>query len=209
MQLEEDLKTNTVKRGYDKIAKNYQEWRQRFSNFSQFKEFSKLLQKNAKVLDVGCGTGIPVAKFLVEKGYDLTGIDISPEMVNLAEKNVPKGKFIRMDMTKMNFKRDAFDGVVAAYSLIHVPKEKHENLIKKVATILKTNGIFIFSVGIKEEEFHSKFLEAEMFWSYYSPQKYLGLLKQEGFEILSEIILKGDGEYPDCWILTKKVVDSY
>jgi len=83
-------KEEIVRKGYDEIAKQYQVNRHMFDYRKELNEFASLLPKNAKVLDVGCGAGVPVKKFLVESGFDVTGIDFSAGMLEVARKNVQK-----------------------------------------------------------------------------------------------------------------------
>ena len=191
-----------VEKGYDEIAKRYHEWRQKFDNSEQFNEFSKCLPKKAKVLDLGCGAGIPVAKFLIEKGYDVTGVDISLGMIKLAKKNVPKAKFIKISMTEMDFKENYFDGLIAVYSIIHVPKEKQKDLFLEIKKILKPEGITLISLGNKNGESREEFLGTSMFWSHHSAGTYLKMMKNMGFEIIFDKTIETAGE-KHYWILAR------
>src|SRR3989338_4885025 len=76
--------------------------------------FLKKLPKRGKILDVGCGSGLPVSKLLVKKGFDIVCIDISGTMIHLAKKNVQKAKFIKMSMTDIKF-RNEFDGIISSF----------------------------------------------------------------------------------------------
>ena len=102
-------KESIVRKGYDEIAEEYHVDRYRFDNGKELKEFVALLPKNAEVLDVGCGAGVPVAEFLVESGFEVTGIDFSENMLKLARKNVPKAVFIKKDTNKLDFAENSFD----------------------------------------------------------------------------------------------------
>jgi SAM-dependent methyltransferase len=92
----------------------------------------KLLPKKARILDLGCGPGIPYDKYLVKKGFQLIGVEISRKHVSLARKNVPDAIFIRGDMSTVNFKEKSFDAVVSFYAIFHVPKEEHKNPFLKI-----------------------------------------------------------------------------
>jgi ubiquinone/menaquinone biosynthesis C-methylase UbiE len=162
----------------------------------------KLLPINSKVLDVGCGAGVPVAKFLDERGFDVTGIDFSRNMLRLARKNVPKAKFFLRDMTKLKFAADSFDGLTAFYSIIHVPREKHFSLFRSFHRILRPQGVTLICLGPDEWEANDKYHGVEMFWSHYDPKKSLQLLKKAGFEVLSDKILVRGGE-KHYWIIAR------
>lgn len=195
-------KEEIVRKGYDKIAKEYPAIRHTFDNRMELGEFVSLLPKNAKVLDVGCGAGVPVAQFLVEHGFEVTGIDFSENMLKLARKNVPKAKFFLKDMTKLNMKTDSFDGLTAFYSIIHVPREKHFSLFQSFHRILKPKGIMLICLGPDEWEATDNYYGTEMFWSQHSPRKSLRFLKKSGFEVISENVLVRGGER-HYWILAK------
>ena len=98
-------KSEIVRKGYTKIAKKYHSKRGLYQNKGLLMKFKKYLQKNSTVLDLGCGAGVPISKFLVDNGYKVTGIDFADGMIKLAKKNVPKAKFIKMDMTNLNFNK--------------------------------------------------------------------------------------------------------
>ena len=195
-------KEETVRKGYDSIAEKYQTVRHTFDNRRELGEFASLLPKNAKVLDVGCGAGVPVAQFLVERGFDVTGIDFSKKMLKLARKNVPKAKFLQKDMTQLDFGADSFDALTAFYSVFHVPREKHFLLFQSFHDILKPEGIMLICLGPDEWEATEKYYGTEMFWSQHAPEKALQLIKKASLEIVSDKVLLRGGE-KHYWIMAK------
>ncbi|MFX1563848.1 MAG: class I SAM-dependent methyltransferase, partial [Promethearchaeota archaeon] len=114
-----------VRKGYNKIASKYNASRHRFKNDKELEYFASLLPKRARILDAGCGAGVPVAKYLVEHGFIVTGIDFSTNMLKLAHQQVPEAEFLEGDMTQLMFPDESFEGVISTYAIIHVPKEKH------------------------------------------------------------------------------------
>jgi len=195
-------KEEIVRKGYDKIAEKYQADRHLFNNIKELEELESLLPKNAKVLDVGCGAGVPVTKFLVDSGFDVIGVDFSENMLRFARKNVPKAKFIKKDMTKLDFRDNSFDGLTAFYSIIHVPREKHSSLFQSFHRILKPEGVILICVGPDEWEATEEYYGSRMFWSHYSPEKSLQLVKDAGFQILFEKhLVKGREKH--YWILAR------
>ena len=195
-------KESVVRNGYDEIAREYHASRKRFDHMKELKEFAVLLPKNANVLDVGCGAGVPVTKFLIESGFDVTGIDFSENMLRLAETNVPKARFIKKDMTRLDFEDNSFDGLTAFYSIIHVPREKHFSLLQSFHRILKPEGIMLICMGPDEWEAIDKYQGTEMFWSHYTPEKSLQLVKDAGFQIVSDEFLIRGGE-KHYWIMAR------
>lgn len=116
-----------------------------------FEFFCNSLSNGARVLDVGCGTGVPFAQFLVEKGYQVVGIDISSRMVQLAKKNVPQATFRELSMTDLDYEEE-FDGIVASYSMLLLDPSRFKIVAKKIANSLKKRGIFYLSLNEPNEE---------------------------------------------------------
>ncbi len=192
-----------VEQGYNKIAADYYTHRNLNKFNNELEKFISLLSDNAHVLDVGCGAGIPTAKFLVKKGIKVTGIDVSDTMLNLARKNVPNAEFIKMDMNELEFNENTFEGIISVFALFHVPKENHFNIFKKFFEILKPGGILLINTGVSESEGTSRFFGVPMFWSNFSPNTTLNLVNKAGFSIISEAVLERGGEY-QYWIYGKK-----
>src|SRR5690554_5397591 len=109
-----------------------------FREFIQ--EFSDLLKTGAYILDLGCGPG-NVGKFLMEqnKRYRLVGVDLSPEMLKLAKRYVPKGRFILMDLRDLKLE-ERFDAVIASFCIIHIDIDNTMDLLKKTLNLLNTGG---------------------------------------------------------------------
>ncbi len=197
-------KEDLVKKGYDKVAPYFKMFRNLFHNEQELKYLVELLPENAQVLDVGCGMGIPVARYLVQQGYSVTGVDISEKMLELAKQNVPEADFHLYDMNDLDFPDTSFNGITAIYSLFHVPKEKHFKIFQNFHRMLRTKGILFFCVGPEGGDDVSVFLDkAEMFWSNYPPEKTLSLIKSAGFEIIFDEILDR-GDELQYWVFARK-----
>jgi len=82
-------KETIVRAGYNRIAKEYQADRYIFDHTKELQELLTLLPRNARILDVGCGAGVPVIEFLVKAGFEVVGMDFSESMLRLARNNVP------------------------------------------------------------------------------------------------------------------------
>lgn len=133
------------KKAWDNLAENYD--KRAISPISDtFKEFLSYTPKNGHILDVGCGTGIPYAKFMVNQGYRYTGIDLSDEMVKVAHRNVPEAHFLQMSMTEIPFKTE-FDGVVSSFSMLLLTPEMFREVAKRIYDALIDGGLFYLSLN--------------------------------------------------------------
>ena len=110
-------------------------------------EFADLLPARAHVLDLGCGAGVPVARDLIARGFNVTGVDASARQIERARCNVPQAQFIRADMTTIEFPAFAFDAVTAFYSITHIPRDQHAPFLKKLAQWIRPGGWFLASFG--------------------------------------------------------------
>jgi len=130
------------------ISEIYEEDAQSFSDFfsdaHEFleydrKEFIKSMPNGAKILDCGCGPGQDSEAF-VKLGFNVTGIDITPKFVEMASRRVPDANFIQMDMMDINLPSDAFDGVWASFSLLHIHQTDVPKVLSSIKRIMKING---------------------------------------------------------------------
>ena len=105
-------------------------------------EFLKNLPKNACILDAGCGSGRDT-KFFLSNGYNVLAIDGSEEMCKIASEHIGK-EVMHMQFQEITFV-DKFDGIWASASLLHVPTDEIENVLKRLKDSLKENGILYAS----------------------------------------------------------------
>lgn len=176
----------TVKEGYNIIANRYLVERTRDSqDVRLLNELMGRLPANAKVLDAGCGAGIPISQMLSER-FQVTGIDFSEAQVELARKNVPNAEFFCEDMTKLDFPDNTFDGITSYYAIIHIPREEHQPLLANFHRMLKPGGFALLCLGAEHliDDIDEDYLGTRMYWSHYDAETYLKILKECGFSIL-------------------------
>ncbi|WP_101392855.1 bifunctional 2-polyprenyl-6-hydroxyphenol methylase/3-demethylubiquinol 3-O-methyltransferase UbiG [Streptomyces sp. TLI_146] len=137
-----------VRRGYDALSVRYDEAYDSDSKYRAWVESLKArLEDGSRVLDLGCGSGVPVVRDLAEAGHRVTGVDISEMQIRRARELVPGPDFIRADATAVDFPAGSFDAVVSLYALIHIPLEEQRSLLGKVASWLRPGGWFLCSTG--------------------------------------------------------------
>lgn len=147
-------KRQSVKKNYDLIAEQYSE---DFGNYIEdldaYEEFEKYLNPNAKILDLGAGSGRTYSYFN-KRGYEYIGLDFSEEMRNYAYKLHGEFPYILDDMMNLKnyFADNSLDAVFAVYSLFHLPKDDFKKLFTDVYDVLKVNGIFLFTYQIGQGE---------------------------------------------------------
>lgn len=178
------MDSEKVGKGYDSIAESYLAGKDD-STLIFAKELEKLLKPGARILDAGCGAGIPIAKYLSGK-FEVHGIDLSARQIELARKLVPAGKFKKADMLDPGFEDSFFDCIICLYALIHVDRKRHLEILREFYKMLKTPGYLMICMGPEEWEGEEEYLGTKMFWSHFGREKNLELLKEAGFEVLWE-----------------------
>jgi 2-polyprenyl-3-methyl-5-hydroxy-6-metoxy-1,4-benzoquinol methylase len=143
----ENLK-DVVRRGYDALSVRYDEAYGAETKYEPWlSDLCERIPAGGTVLDLGCGSGVPVARSLADAGYRVTGIDISEVQVRRARERVPQAEFIQVDATAASFDDASFDAVVSLYALIHIPLSEQPPLLHKVATWLRPGGWFVATTG--------------------------------------------------------------
>jgi SAM-dependent methyltransferase len=202
-----------VAMGYDQIADEYLA---RYSSSSvrdrSLSELTTLVseQGSARVLDLGCGAGIPVAPRLTALGHHVLGVDGSARQIALARRNAPLAEFIHADMTTIDLPAASFDAVAAFYSITHVPRSEHARLLRQIAEWLRPGGVFVGSLGAGSlPDWEGEWMGTEMFFSHYDAATNIVLLREAGFAIerMEEIDEDNeDGRF--LWIVARRPTAS-
>jgi SAM-dependent methyltransferase len=108
------------------------------------------LARGARVLDAGCGTGVPTARKLQEAGLSVTGTDISAVMLALARQNVPGADFRQLDLTETGPELGRFEAVVAFFSLLMLPRSDIPAALARLRDVLVPGGLLV--IGMVEAD---------------------------------------------------------
>jgi SAM-dependent methyltransferase len=182
-----------VARGYDEVAQRYLEWsplRPSGPRRAYLQRALDLVPAGARVLELGCGAGVPMTAALAE-GRHLTGVDISATQVELARRNVPAATFLQADMTALAFEPESFDAVVAFYSLTHVPRDDVPPLLARIRDWLRPGGTFLASFGVEDDPgtIEEDWLGVDMYFSHFSAKKNRRLVAEAGLVVDSAEVL--------------------
>ena len=145
-----------VRRGYDAISLAYRsddgdaaassaEDVSRYAGWVA--ELAALLRPGARVVDLGCGAGIPATRELASHGLQVLGVDFSAVQLHRAQRLVPSARFVQADMAALQLRPASADAVAAFYSLIHVPLSDQQALFPRIRDWLRPGGYFLAIVG--------------------------------------------------------------
>jgi len=141
------------------------------------------LPDNATILDVGCGTGKPILEYLLSKGFNVTGLDASEEILKIARANFPQTAFILQDMRELELDQQ-FDAIIAWHSFFHLPEEDQPQVLERFAKHLKLNGLLLFTSGPKRGEAWGMNGGENLFHASLNLEEYKIILQENGFKIL-------------------------
>lgn len=198
------MNSSIVRDGYDKMANKYLSERDKLKTAKYLQQLIKYLPKNAKILDLGCGAGVPVDDILIKAGYEVTGLDISKEQIKLARKNCPRGDYVVADIAELMMNEYQMGAIVCFYTLFHLPRTEHKKLLTIMHSFLQKNGMLLVTMGDREFEGRHVMHGEEMWSSQFGTAKNVQLVKDVGFEIIMNEIDRSGGERHQI-ILARKI----
>jgi len=187
MKLENRERKNVFK-VYDKIADWYAE--NRDSSLSEKKyldEVIKLIPADGKILDLGCGNGKPILEYLINAGFEVTGVDASVKLMAQAKINFPDVAFVLEDMRKLQLGK-AFDAIIAWHSFFHLPAKDQSKMFSIFANHLRVNGVLLFTSGIAEGEAWGLVAGKHLHHASLDTSSYESILLENKFTILKHRI---------------------
>ncbi|MFF1321691.1 MULTISPECIES: class I SAM-dependent DNA methyltransferase [Streptomyces] len=149
------------------------------------------LRTGSRVLDLGCGTGLPTARQLALAGFDVVGVDLSERMVALARGHVPGGVFHQADIADLRpggpLDLGRFHAVTAFFSLLMLPRGEIPLALRTVHHLLAPGGLFALSmVEADVDDFTIPFIGSSIRVSGYLGDELREVVQGAGFEIAGE-----------------------
>lgn len=177
-----------VREGYEVIGEDYDSRRQKRerANIDWLDSLAPYLPTEGTAVDLGCGAGVPITRYFADRGFTITGYDLSPKMIDLARQNVPNASFEGASMEDLDLMPSSLDLVVSFYAIIHVDRDKHELLFKDIFRWLRTGGKAFLCLGANDNpsEYADDWGGAPMYWSHFDAETNLALLRKVGFEVV-------------------------
>jgi len=182
------MSKDIVRKGYDRIAQRYMGVRDQFVNNRYLLNFNSRLKPGSLILDLGCGAGKPIDRFLVNRGHKVIGVDISRKQIKLAKRNVPEARYVAKDISSLRKEEYKVDAVISFYTILHIPRETHQELFYIINSFLPEGGLVLVTMGSSEREGIEDFYGVEMYWSHYDPEKNREIIERAGFEVILDEI---------------------
>ena len=153
-------------------------------------EFASANKDEGLCADFGCGPG-QTTKFLYDHGLEnIIGIDLSPEMVNVARKLSPQIKFETGDLLNIAYPEGSLGSVLAFYAIVHFTPDQVKTCFGEINRVLKTGGDFLFSFHVGDEIVHfdnarGKEIDVDLF--FFKSDDIVALLRETGFNVIDAI----------------------
>lgn len=179
-------RSEIVKQGYAVIAETYHQGRleREQVNVEWLDGMRDNFPSSGNIVDLGCGTGVPLTRYFANRGYQVTGYDISEQMLEIARREVPQAQFFQAAMEELELEPGSLDMVVSFFAVIHLDRDLHLALFEKIARWLRPGGVVLMSLGAednpddRQESWHG----APMVWSHFGAERNLELLRAAGLE---------------------------
>ncbi len=154
--------------------------------------FVERLPSGGSVLDLGCGSGQPIARALLERGFAVVGIDASPTLVATCRSRFPSAEWLVADMRGLSLDR-RFDGLVAWDSFFHLSHEDQRAMFAVFRDHAAPGALLLFTTGPAHGEAIGTYEGEPLFHASLAPSEYRALLVAHGFRVLAHV-----AEDPEC-----------
>jgi SAM-dependent methyltransferase len=150
------------------------------------------LPQPAEILDIGCGSGEPLAKYLIDQGHHVTGVDSAPAMIDLCQARFSGQTWMVADMRQLSLPKTV-DGLLAWDSFFHLSFADQRGMFPVFARHAKSGTALLFTTGPSHGEAIGEFEGEPLYHASLDEAEYRALLDRSGFEVVAYV-----PEDPDC-----------
>jgi SAM-dependent methyltransferase len=172
---------------YDRHAQKWDEARSRsLPERAWLSRFLDLVPSGASILDIGCGSGEPLAGFFIRAGYDLVGVDSSPAMIALCSARFPENDWHVDDMRTLSLSR-TFRAILAWDSFFHLTQNDQRGMFRIFREHAAPGAALMFTSGPEDGVAMGVFGGEPLFHASLAPNDYRTLLSAHGFETVDHV----------------------
>lgn len=148
--------------------------------------FVTLLPIGATVLDLGCGSGEPIARYLIGRGLIVTGVDSSPTLISLCRARFPGSAWVLADMRTLEL-GERFDGILAWDSFFHLNFRDQRRVLSVFKRHAAPRAALMFTSGGVRGESIGSYRGEPLFHASFSAREYRAMLKSKGFRVMEHV----------------------
>lgn len=141
--------------------------------------FIDRLPKGGALLDLGCGTGAPIAKHFIDQGFNVTGLDYAPTMIDIAQRDFPNAKWIVGDIRALP-RLAKFDGIYSWDGFFHLSQDEQLAALPRICALIKPVGCLMLTIGPEAGEATGHVGDDLVYHASLSPSDYQQILKSCG-----------------------------
>ena len=149
--------------------------------------FLKLIPSEGSILDLGCGSAEPIGRFFVEQGYEVTGADSSPSLIDICQRRFPGQRWIVADMRELCL-GGRFNGIMAWNSFFHLCPQDQRQMFPIFRTHSAPNAALLFTSGPVGGEVIGEYRGEPLYHGSLDGAEYRELLDQSGFAVVSHVV---------------------
>ena len=164
--------------------------------------FCALVPQHGHILDLGCGMGEPIASWLLSQGFEVTGVDSAPSLIELCRSRFPGHEWIVCDMRALELGR-GFDGLLAWHSFFHLSPAYQRPMFERFAAHLSPGGVLMFTSGTEEGEAIGEWQGEPLYHGSLDTAEYGALLSANGFEPIDHVAGDPGCGYATIWLARK------
>ena len=165
--------------------------------------FLSLIPVHSTLLDLGCGSGKPIADYLIQQGHTLIGVDSSEVMIAMAQKNFPKQTWVQADMRTVELDQK-FNAILAWDSFFHLTPDDQRQMFAQFAQFSVTNTALMFTSGPMAGEAMGDMFGDALYHASLSQDEYRVLLKQYGFNVVKMVANDVECTGHTVWLAQKQ-----
>ncbi|WP_440957420.1 class I SAM-dependent DNA methyltransferase [Oceanicaulis sp. LC35] len=191
---------------YERHAERFDARRRSAKTFMEagwMARFLALAAPSGRILDLGCGSGFPIAAHLIEQGFDVEGVDIAPAMIALCQKSWPGQTWRVGDMRTVTL-AGPYAGALAWHSSFHLPGLDQAQLIAHIGTALAPGAPFMFTSGDGDGVAWGDMFGDRLFHASLAPAQFESALEEAGLEIIDRVLWDDSCGGASVWLTRKR-----
>ena len=180
---------------YERNAKGFDRHRgRRLIERAWLDRFLALVPPGEPVLDLGCGAGEPIARYLIESGREVWGVDFAQPMLAIARERFPQARWVHADMRTLDLKQK-FGGIVGWDSFFHLTRDEQRAVIPLLARHLSPGGALLLTVGPDDGEVTGSVEGETVYHASLAPAEYERVLDGSGLALVDFVAEDGTCDF--------------
>lgn len=161
--------------------------------------FLAIAGQNASILDLGCGMGEPIARYLIEQGCSVTGVDTSHTFIDLCRNRFPDQEWIVGDMRNRVLGKQ-FQGILAWDSFFHLNHADQRGMFSVFRQHAAPKAALLFTSGSSYGEAIGEYQGDPLYHASLDTAEYESLLQEQGFEVVSHVVDDATCGHHTVWL---------